>query len=196
MAKLYFYYSAMNAGKSTILLQSSYNYHERGMATLLFTPIIDNRYGVGKVHSRIGIEAEAIPFDNKFNLFEHVTSLLPTIPNLKCVLIDEAQFLTKAQVLQLTDIVDNLDIPILAYGLRTDFRGDPFEGSLHLLAWADNICEVKTICHCGRKAIMNIRMDENNRPVSTGDQIEIGGNERYLATCRKHFKAGDTGQNS
>ncbi len=193
MAKLYFYYSAMNAGKSTILLQSNYNYLERGMATLLFTPIIDNRYAVGKIHSRIGIDAEAIPFANHFNLFEHVKSLLPTLPNLKCVFIDEAHFLTKEQVLQLTDIVDELDIPVLAYGLRSDFRGDPFEGSLYLLAWADNLSEVKTICHCGRKAIMNIRIDEHNRPVSTGDQIEIGGNERYLATCRKHFKAGNTG---
>src|SRR5437870_2362374 len=125
----------MNAGKSTILLQSSYNYHERGMATLLFTPIIDTRFTAGKVHSRIGIEADAIPFDNQFNLFEHVKSLLPTVPNLKCVLIDEAQFLTKAQVLQLTDIVDDFDIPVLAYGLRSDFRGNPFDGSLHLLTW-------------------------------------------------------------
>lgn len=193
MAKLYFYYSAMNAGKSTILLQSSYNYQERGMTTLLFTPIIDNRYEAGKIHSRIGLSADAIPFDHQFNLFSYANNFIGQ-NKLNCVLVDEAQFLTKTQVLQLTDIVDHLNVPVLAYGLRSDFRGDPFEGSLYLLTWADNVSELKTICHCGRKAIMNIRMDENNRPVTTGEQIEIGGNERYLAVCRRHFKAGDTGK--
>lgn len=187
MAKLYFYYSTMNAGKSTVLLQSNYNYHERGMRTVLFTPRIDTRYGVGKIHSRIGLDADAIPFDTNFNLFEHIALLKPKIENLKCVLVDEAQFLNKTQVMQLTKIVDELDIPILAYGLRTDFLGEPFEGSLYLLALADNLVEIKTICHCGRKATMNIRVDENNKPVRSGAQIEIGGNERYVATCRKHF---------
>jgi thymidine kinase len=188
MAKLYFYYSAMNAGKSTVLLQSSYNYHERGMATVLFTPAIDKRYGTGKVHSRIGLSAEAVPFDNELNLFDYTTTLNKKITNLKCVLVDEAQFLNKDQVMQLTEIADKLSIPVLAYGLRTDFRGEPFEGSLYLLAWADNLIELKTICHCGRKATMNMRIDEQNRPVRSGEQVEIGGNERYVATCRKHFK--------
>lgn len=187
MAKLYFYYSAMNAGKSTVLLQSSYNYHERGMATALFTPAIDTRFGAGKIHSRIGLGADAIPFDDKFNLYEQVVALKTKQPNLKCVLVDEAQFLTKSQVQQLTQIVDELDIPVLAYGIRTDFLGEPFPGSLYLLALADNIIEIKTICHCGRKATMNMRIDEQGRPVTQGSQIEIGGNERYVATCRKHF---------
>jgi len=192
LAKLFFYYSAMNAGKSTMLLQSSYNYQERGMATILFTPKIDNRFGVGKIHSRIGLDSEAVPFDAKFNMFDYIAAEQAKIPNLKCVLVDEAQFLTKDQVMQLTDIVDQLDIPVLAYGLRSDFRGEPFEGSLYLLAWADKLSEIKTICHCGRKAIMNMRIDENNRPVRSGAQIEIGGNERYISTCRKHFKSGET----
>lgn len=191
MAKLYFYYSAMNAGKSTVLLQSSYNYHERGMDTILFTPIIDTRYGLGKVHSRIGLNAEAISFDNQFNLFDYAAMAKEKMRNLKCILIDEAQFLTKAQVFQLADIVDELGIPVLAYGLRNDFRAEPFEGSLYLLTLADNLIELKTICHCGRKATMNMRVDENNRKVSSGAQIEIGGNERYIATCRRHFKSGE-----
>jgi thymidine kinase len=187
MAKLYFYYSTMNAGKSTVLLQSNYNYHERGMKTVLFTPVIDTRYGVGKIHSRIGLHAEAIPFDTDFNLFDHTAILKAKVTNLKCVLVDEAQFLNKTQVMQLAQIVDELDIPVLAYGLRTDFLGEPFEGSLYLLALADNVVEIKTICHCGRKATMNMRVDEQNKPVRSGAQIEIGGNERYVATCRRHF---------
>lgn len=191
MAKLYFYYSAMNAGKSTTLLQSSYNYQERGMNTLLFTPAIDTRFGTGKVHSRIGLHAEAIPFDNKLNLLDYVTTARNKIPNLKCVLVDEAQFLTKDQVMQLTDIVDDLNIPVLAYGLRSDFLGEPFEGSRYLLSWSDELVELKTICHCGRKALMNMRVDENNHAVRSGAQIEIGGNERYIATCRRHFKSGE-----
>lgn len=188
MAKLYFYYSAMNAGKSTVLLQSSHNYQERGMATVLFTPTIDTRFAPGSIHSRIGLEAKAVPFDIQFNLFDHAATVKAKQDNLKCVLVDEAQFLTKQQISQLADIVDQLDIPVLAYGLRSDFLGEPFEGSLYLLAWADNLIEIKTICHCGRKATMNMRIDEHNRPVRTGAQIEIGGNERYVATCRKHFK--------
>jgi thymidine kinase len=188
MAKLYFYYSTMNAGKSTVLLQSSHNYKERGMQTLLFTPKIDTRYTVGVIHSRIGLQAEAVPFDSQLNLFDYTATLKSQQANLSCVLVDEAQFLTKQQVEQLTEIVDHIDIPVLAYGLRSDFLGEPFEGSLYLLTWADNLIEIKTICHCGCKATMNMRIDEHNRPVRSGAQVEIGGNERYTATCRKHFK--------
>lgn len=192
MAKLYFYYSAMNAGKSTVLLQSSYNYHERGMSTLLFTPAFDTRFGIGSINSRIGLNAAAVPFDHTLNLFNYTQDHLAKTDNLRCVLIDEAQFLNKSQVIQLTEIVDELNLPVLAYGLRSDFRAEPFEGSQYLLALADNLIEIKTICHCGRKAIMNMRIDENNQKVTTGAQVEIGGNERYIATCRKHFKLGET----
>lgn len=195
MAKLYFYYSTMNAGKSTVLLQSSYNYQERGMETILFTPVIDTRYGAGIVHSRIGLNAQAVPFDNQYDLYKHVADTKNELSNLKCILIDEAQFMTKQQVLQLTDIVDEFNIPVLAYGLRSDFQSEPFEGSLYLLALADNLIEIKTICHCGRKATMNMRIDANNQKVTQGAQIEIGGNDRYIATCRKHFKSGITGNN-
>lgn len=191
MAKLYFYYSAMNAGKSTALLQASYNYQERGMQTLLFAPAIDNRHQLGYISSRIGLSAEANLFTPTVNLLEQVKAFLKQKKELKCVLIDEAQFLTKKQVLQLTVIVDRLTIPVLCYGLRSDFRGEPFEGSLYLLIWADKISEIKTICYCGRKAIMNIRFDAENRKITQGKQIEIGGNERYLSVCRKHFKLAD-----
>lgn len=191
MAKLYFYYSAMNAGKSTTLLQSSYNYRERGMDTLLFAPAIDTRYGIGKISSRIGIDSEAITIDAQSNLYDYVYQALknPDL-NVKCVLVDEAQFLTKQQVMQLTDIPDHLKIPVLAYGIRSDFQAEPFEGSLYLLAWADELIELKTICHCGSKATMNMRIDANNQKVTDGQQVEIGGNDRYVATCRKHFKQG------
>lgn len=188
MAKLYFYYSAMNAGKSTILLQSAYNYNERGMDTLLFIPAIDNRFQKGKIHSRIGIHADAISFDEQFDLFEHTKTIQQTNPKLHCVLVDEAQFLSKKQVYQLTDIVDKLNLPVLAYGIRSDFLGEPFEGSLYLLVLADNLVEVKTICHCGRKAIMNARIDTEGRIVRSGNQIQIGGNDKYVSMCRKHFK--------
>lgn len=188
MAKLYFYYSAMNAGKSTVLLQSAYNYQERGMETLLFTPLIDTRFAQGKIHSRIGLSAEAVSFDHDFNLFNHVKAHHENKTKLSCVLVDEAQFLSKNQVIQLTDIVDQLNIPVLAYGLRSDFRGEPFEGSIYLFVYADNLIEIKTICHCGKKASMNMRIDANGKPVRTGEQIQIGGNESYSATCRKHFK--------
>ena len=164
------------------------NYKEKGMDTLLFIPAIDNRYGQGKIHSRIGLNAEAIPIDNAFNLFDYAHTQKLSNPKLECVLLDEAQFLTKNQVMQLTDIVDKLNLPVLAYGLRSDFRGEPFEGSLYLLVWADNIIEIKTICHCGKKAIMNTRIDSNGHPVKTGEQVLIGGNETYIAMCRKHFK--------
>ena len=190
MAKLHFYYSAMNAGKSTTLLQSSYNYHERGMQTMLFAPLIDTRFGVGKVSSRIGLEQEALSFDEHYNFFDSIRAAIARNPNIKCVLIDEAQFLSQAQVLQLCRICDELNTPVLAYGLRIDFRGEPFEGSKYLMAWADQIIEIKTICHCGKKATMNMRMDEAGNAVREGAQIEIGGNERYTATCRKHFCLG------
>jgi thymidine kinase len=188
MAKLYFYYSAMNAGKSTVLLQSSYNYQERGMDTILFTPSFDNRYGKNKITSRIGLDADAVAYDAAFNLYDYVKAEKLKNPKLCCVLVDEAQFLTKDQVTQLTEIVDGLDIPTLTYGLRSDFRGEPFEGSQYLLIWAYNLVEIKTICHCGRKATMNARLDEAGRPVKTGAQVQIGGNESYTAMCRKHFK--------
>lgn len=187
MAKLYFYYSAMNAGKSTVLLQSAHNYSERGMDALLFTPSIDDRFGEGKVASRIGLEADAISFTPDYDLYGYVKTYYAANPKLACVLIDEAQFLTREQVRQLTNIVDALDLPVLAYGLRSDFQGEPFEGSQYLLVWADNLVEIKTICHCGRKAIMNLRVDENGDAVQQGSQVEIGGNERYVSMCRKHF---------
>lgn len=187
MAKLYFYYSAMNAGKTTILLQSSYNYNERGMDTLLLTPAIDKRYGKNKIASRIGLNSEAISFDAQFNLFHFTKTELQHNPKLTCVFVDEAQFLTKLQVKQLTEIVDKLNLPVLTYGLRSDFLGEPFEGSQYLLVWADNLIEIKTICHCGRKAIMNARLDKEGHIVKCGEQIHIGGNETYMALCRKHF---------
>jgi thymidine kinase len=187
MAKLYFYYSSMNAGKSTSLLQSSYNYKERGMNTLILAPAIDNRYGVGRVSSRIGLEAEATTFNQADDLYEIVETCLREDP-LHCVMIDEAQFLTKAQVFQLGEVCDRLAIPVLAYGLRTDFRGEPFEGSQYLLAWSDVLSELKAVCHCGAKATMVIRLDSDGNALTEGLQVEIGGNTRYLSMCRRHFK--------
>lgn len=187
MAKLYFYYSSMNAGKSTSLLQSSYNYRERGMHTMVLAPAIDNRYGQGIVASRIGLKTDAVIFDSNENLYTTIADQ-HSKQTLSCVLIDEAQFLKRDQVFQLTDICDKLDIPVLAYGIRTDFQGEPFEGSKYLLAWADNLKELKAICHCGRKATMVVRRDENGNAVTEGAQIEIGGNDRYESTCRLHFK--------
>lgn len=188
MAKLHFYYSAMNAGKTTTLLQSNYNYRERGMSTVLFTPKIDNRYEEGKITSRIGLEAFAEVFDAETNLFNQIDQKHDLHP-INCILVDEAQFLTKKQVEQLTDIVDHLDIPVLTYGLRTDFLGNPFEGSQYLMAWAESISEIKTICHCGRKATQVMRIDETGNVITSGDQIAIGGNESYVSVCRKHYKA-------
>ncbi|MES2203753.1 MAG: thymidine kinase [Pseudomonadota bacterium] len=188
MAKLYFYYSAMNAGKSTSLLQSDYNYRERGMETLLFTAGFDDRYGVGKITSRIGLQAEAIIFDEEFDFLEYMENYLAATDasKISCILVDEAHFLTKEHVEQLSDISDYLNIPVLAYGIRTDFRGELFSGSEYLLAWADKLSEIKTICHCGRKAIMNLRIDENGEVVSEGAQVHIGHD--YVSVCRKHFK--------
>jgi thymidine kinase len=187
LAQLYFYYSAMNAGKSTSLLQSSYNYRERGMNTLVMTASIDNRYGVGKVSSRIGIETEAQVFGSGDDL----TSMINTAHDeqtLHCILIDESQFLSKEQVKQLTYVVDILDIPVLCYGLKTDFQGELFTGSQYLLAWADKLVELKTICHCGRKANMVVRLDDDGKPMREGEQVAIGGNESYESVCRKHFR--------
>lgn len=189
MAKVYFYYASMNAGKSTILLQSSYNYQERGMNTILLIPEIDTRFGTGQISSRIGIAAEATTFTIADNLLEMCRHPIQRSP-IHCVLVDEAQFLTKSQVNQLTDVADELDIPVLTYGLRTDFQGNLFEGSMHLLAWADSLVEIKTICHCGRKATMVLRLDGEGNPVRDGDQVKIGGNETYNSVCRKHFKEG------
>lgn len=180
----------MNAGKSTTLLQSAYNYQERGMTTLLFTPAIDDRYQVGKISSRIGLNADANLFDDRSNLYQATKTALSNDTTLKCILIDEAHFLTKSQVLQLTEITDDLKLPVLAYGLRTDFRGEPFPGSNYLLAWADELIEIKTICHCGKKAIMNARIDAHGNPVCDGPQVEIGGNDRYTSLCRHHFNLG------
>ncbi len=190
MAKLHFYYSAMNAGKSTILLQSSYNYNERGMDTLLLVPGVDDRFGMGRITSMIGLTQEALPIDAKFDVFKYAVKQVEDNPNIKCILVDEAQFLTKQQVHQLSDITDDLNLPVLAYGLRSDFRGEPFEGSMYLMALADNLIELKTICHCGKKATMNMRIDESGKKVTDGAQVEIGGNDRYIAVCRKHFKEG------
>ena len=187
MAKLYFYYSSMNAGKTTALLQSSYNYKERGMNTLVMAPLLDDRYGVGKIKSRIGLETNATSFKTNDDLFNVVQKQNSSDP-LHCVLIDEAQFLTRDQVFQLGDVTDKLNIPVLAYGLRTDFQGEPFEGSKYLLAWSDNLKEIKAICHCGAKATMVIRLDGNGKAVTKGSQVEIGGNDRYISMCRKHFK--------
>lgn len=187
MAQLYFYYSAMNAGKSTTLLQSAFNYRERGMNPFILTAAIDNRSGVGKVASRIGLEADAHIFENKTNVFELVKQVHDE-HKLDCILVDEAQFLNKEQVLQLTDVVDTLRIPVLCYGLRTDFRGELFQGAHYLLAWADKLIELKTICHCGRKANHVLRLDELGNAIADGNQVEIGGNDRYVSVCRAHYK--------
>lgn len=188
MAKLYFYYSAMNAGKTTTLLQSAHNYHERGMRTLILTPKLDDRFGEGLVASRIGLKARGTVFTRDDDLLALAEADLAARGALHCVLVDEAQFLSKRQVWQVTEIVDKLGIPVLAYGLRTDFRGELFEGSQYLLAWADNLVEIKTICHSGRKATMVLRVDENGRAISDGPQVEIGGNERYVSVSRGEFK--------
>ncbi|MEI6240911.1 MAG: thymidine kinase [Planctomycetia bacterium] len=185
MAQLYFYYSAMNAGKSTTLLQSAHNYEERGMQTLLYTPAIDTRAGTPKIHSRIGIACDAIAFGKDYDFFEAVGRRHQAGP-VHCVLIDEAQFLTPQQVLQLTLVCDRLSIPVLCYGIRTDFRGEPFEGSKYLLAWADNIVEIKTICRSGKKATMNARLDAHGNQVTEGAQIDIG--HHYEAMSRKEFR--------
>ena len=194
MAKLYFYYSAMNAGKTTTLLQSAHNYRERGMRVALLTPRLDHRAGAGVVASRIGLQAEATAFDAGTNLQQLIEHDIAAHGRLGCVLVDEAQFLSKAQVWQLSEVVDQLRIPVLCYGLRTDFRGELFEGSQYLLAWADEMQEIKTICHSGKKAIMNVRVDAQGHAVQDGPQVEIGGNERYVSVSRAEFKKVIQGQ--
>ncbi|NOZ67125.1 MAG: thymidine kinase [Alphaproteobacteria bacterium] len=188
MAKLYFYYSysSMNAGKSTTLLQSSFNYRERGMGTMLYTAALDDRYGKGIVASRIGLEAKANTFDENTDIYREVTEELKK-RKINCLLIDEAQFLSRDQVFQLAAICDRIGIPVLTYGIRTDFQANLFEGSMHLLALADELRELKTICKCGRKATMNLRTDEKGQVIKEGEQTEIGGNDRYEVLCRKHF---------
>jgi thymidine kinase len=211
MAKLYFYYASMNAGKSTVLLQSSFNYRERGMRTLLFTAALDNRSGVGVIASRIGLEAPATPFSAETDLGRIIAAghagadiaaghagagvvAGQAGAGIDCVLIDEAQFLTVDQVWQLARVCDDLGIPVLCYGLRTDFLGALFPGSAALLAIADALHEIKSVCVCGRKAIMNLRIDAAGRAVAAGAQTEIGGNDRYVALCRRHFTAALAGQ--
>jgi thymidine kinase len=178
----------MNAGKTTTLLQSAYNYHERGMRTLILSPALDDRYGAGVVGSRIGLQARGLRVDHNDDLLGIVKQDIAARGELHCVLVDEAQFLTKAQVHQLGDVVDRLDIPVLAYGLRTDFRGELFEGSQYLLAWADTLQEIKTICHTGRKATMVVRVDAHGRAVKDGPQVQIGGNDRYISVSRAEYK--------
>ena len=177
----------MNAGKSTTLLQSSYNYKERGMDTILFAPAFDDRFGDPAVYSRIGLKQTAVLFDQGFNLYDYVAKAKGRFKNLRCILVDEAHFLTKAQVAQIIAITKDFDIAALNYGLRSDFLGEPFEGSQYLLTWAEEIVEIKTICHCGSKATMNMRIDSDRRPVKSGSQVQIGGNESYLSVCMKHF---------
>jgi thymidine kinase len=184
MAKLYFYYSSMNAGKSTNLLQSSYNYKERGMNTLVLAPQFDDRYGPGRVTSRIGIETEATTFTNGTDIYD-VVAAATSDEVLHCVLIDEAQFLTRDQVFQLSEVTDKLGVPVLCYGLRTDFQGEPFEGSKYLLAWADSLKELKAICHCGTKATMVLRMDENGNAVTEGSpRVRRSKSVAMIATSR------------
>lgn len=188
MAKLYFHYSTMNAGKSTALLQASYNYRERGMATLLLTAQLDDRAGVGQIASRIGIAEPAELFDAKTDLSALVRDRLATGP-VACVFLDEAQFLTGDQVWQLARVVDDLGVPVMCYGLRVDFRGELFPGSAALLALADEMREVRTICHCGKKATMVVRRGPDGRAIREGAQVQIGGNETYESLCRRHWRA-------
>lgn len=186
MAKLYFYYASMNAGKSTTLLQASFNYEERGMATMLWTAAVDDRAGQGIINSRIGLTAPAHCFDAQTDLHAAIAARRAAGP-LSCVLIDEAQFLTREQVLALGRVCDGLGVPVLCYGLRTDFQGELFPGSAALLGLADSLVELKAVCACGAKATMNLRVDEAGKAIHSGDQTEIGGNDRYVALCRKHF---------
>jgi len=193
MAKLYFHYSTMNAGKSTLLLQAAHNYRERGMETYLLTAKLDDRAGQGRIASRIGIGEDADLFAQGEDLFVKIATRLGKGP-VHCVFIDEAQFLQKDQVWQLARAVDDLKVPIMCYGLRVDFRGELFPGSAALLALADEMREARTICHCGKKATMVIRTDEHGTPITDGDQILVGGNETYVSLCRKHWReaTGDT----
>jgi len=187
VAQLYFYYSAMNAGKSTLLLQSAHNYGEQGMNALLFTAAIDNRYGEGVIQSRIGLSSPAEVFDDSTQ-FRHMIEAIYNDKKVDCVLVDEAQFLTRDQVDQLARGVDELDVPVLCFGIRTDFQAEPFPGSARLLAIADKLSELKTVCSCGRKATMTVRIDEAGQVIAAGEQVQIGGNERYESKCRRHYQ--------
>lgn len=187
MAKLYFHFSTMNAGKSTVLLQASHNYVERGMQTYLLTFDRDDRAGEGRIASRIGIDAQADVFSHSTDLYERIDRRLADGP-CACVFIDEAQFLSRDQVWQLARAVDDLGVPIMCFGLRVDFRGELFPGSATLLALADEMREVRTICHCGKKATMVVRLDKDGNPVREGAQVQIGGNETYLSLCRRHWR--------
>jgi len=188
MAKLYFHYSTMNAGKSTLLLQASYNYRERGMATCLLTARLDDRAGTGRIASRIGIADDADLFDGTTDLFALIRDRIARGP-VACVFLDEAQFLTRRQVWQLARVVDDLNVPVMCYGLRVDFRGELFPGSAALLALADEMREVRTICHCGKKATMVVRRGADGRALREGAQVQIGGNETYVSLCRRHWRA-------
>ena len=187
MAKLYFHYSTMNAGKSTLLLQASHNYRERGMQTYLITARLDNRAGAGRIGSRIGFGTEAETFEKGEDMFAKLAARLKDGP-VACVFIDEAQFLTKDQVWQLARAVDDLRVPVMCYGLRVDFRGELFPGSAALLALADEMREARTICHCGKKATMVVRQDQDGKALQDGAQVQIGGNETYVSLCRKHWR--------
>ncbi|SNZ21661.1 thymidine kinase [Cohaesibacter gelatinilyticus] len=192
MAKLYFTYSAMNAGKSTLLLQASYNYAERGMKTLLYTAALDNRTRVGEISSRIGLKAEAFIFQTDTDLFAHISEQTAQ-ERPDCIFFDEAQFLSEEQVWQLGRVADELHVPIMCYGLRTDFQGELFPGSQRLLAIADELREARTICWCGRKASMVVRIDGDGKVIEEGEQVVIGGEESYISLCRKHWSAKDLG---
>ena len=192
MAKLYFNYSSMNAGKSTMLLQANHNYIERGMKPEIYTSNLDSRFGTGEIVSRIGLKSKSNIFDIKTDIYSEILNKRNK-KKIDCVLIDEAQFLTKDQVAQLGQVVDTLNIPVLTFGIRTDFQGNLFEGSKYLLAWADNLKEIKTVCHCGRKATMVLRLNEQGQIVEDGSQIDIGGEEKYVSVCRKHFNEKNIG---
>ena len=192
MAQLYFYYSAMNAGKSTTLLQSAHNYREQGMDVLLYTASIDDRFGSGLIKSRIGLSESAEVYDDHTSFFNNIAQSIDarneSSPRIACVLVDEAQFLTKSQVNELADVVDKLSIPVLCFGLRTDFQGETFPGSARLLAIADKLSELKAVCACGRKATMTVRVDDNGEVIAAGSQVQIGGNEHYESKCRRHHR--------
>jgi len=194
MAKLYFNYSSMNAGKSTMLLQANHNYLERGLMPVIYTSHLENRFSENEIVSRIGLKHKSNIFTTKTNIYKDISKLSDKF-SVDCLLIDEAQFLTKDQVKQLGIIVDKLDIPVMTFGIRTDFQGNLFEGSKYLLAWADNLKEIKTICHCGRKATMVLKINSSGKIILEGTQIDIGGQEKYVSVCRKHFFEKNIGTN-
>ena len=194
MAKLYFNYSSMNAGKSTMLLQANHNYLERGLMPVIYTSHFENRFSENEIVSRIGLKHKSNIFTTKTDIYKDISKLSDKF-SVDCLLIDEAQFLTKDQVKQLGIIVDKLDIPVMTFGIRTDFQGNLFEGSKYLLAWADNLKEIKTICHCGRKATMVLKINSSGKIILEGTQIDIGGQEKYVSVCRKHFFEKDIGTN-